>query len=107
MSERAMTPCARCQGACCESILIDARNALVDPEWAKVRGIGLVTLPGGARALEIEAPCPQLKGGACSIYDTRPEVCRNYEVMALPCRFAVSRRRPLVFGPAYVFGEEN
>jgi len=80
--------CEACRGACCETILLP-ETLQVDLEWLEVRGGRFV--PG---ALELAFVCPKLDTwGACSIYDDRPHLCREYAVGGVHCRAAIRRLR--------------
>lgn len=98
MSPLADTPCWRCHGACCESLLLPG-SLQVEEEWAQARGIRRVTLQtysGPEEALEAPCPCPKLSPlGSCSIYETRPKLCQIYPVGGPACRSAIARRRSL------------
>ena len=86
-----MTPCEICRGACCESLLLPG-HLIVDLEWAQVRGMRLIG--AGREAWEISLPCTKLSPlGACSIYESRPKVCRDYRVGSYGCAWALERRR--------------
>jgi len=42
----------------------------------------------------IECKCKHLIGGKCGIYESRPEVCKRFEVGSDECITAIHRRRP-------------
>ena len=71
--------CLICKGACCESVVMDADTGL--------------RFDIGQDKVELATPCSKLCGGRCSIWETRPEVCRVFEVGGVDCRAAVLRRR--------------
>jgi len=91
--------CAICKGACCESLAVPfppdddtaaflALRGTVDPAPRRV--------PSGEDVVYVylEVRCSQLtRSGRCGCYDTRPGVCRAYEVGGVGCRAAVRRRR--------------
>lgn len=82
--------CDDCQGACCETIILPGPIArFFDKEWIETRG-----RPLRLGAVELASQCPKLSvGGHCSIYSTRPVVCREYEVGGPGCLDAIRRRR--------------
>lgn len=94
--------CEACRGACCETILLP-ETLQVDPEWFEARGGRIV--PG---ALEIACVCPKLDTwGACSIYDERPRLCREYDLGGVHCRSAIRRlRTPLQQNAIFNSGSE-
>lgn len=92
-----MTPdCMVCRGACCETLLLPGSLGL-DEEWAAARGLKRFIANGyytSIPAIEAPCPCPKLSPmGACSIYETRPQVCRAYPVGGPSCLGAITRRR--------------
>jgi Fe-S-cluster containining protein len=85
----AAPPCEICRGACCESLLIPA-FLIVDSEWAQARGLKRAR----ASAWEVGLPCAKLSPlGGCSIYESRPMTCRNYQLGGYGCSWALERRR--------------
>ena len=88
-----MTPCDLCRGACCESIALPIRYEDADAQrWLAYHG---TETPGG---IMMDCKCSKLKNGKCSIYQTRPEVCRVFEVGSVGCLDAIRRRRPFKAG---------
>jgi hypothetical protein len=85
-----IAPCATCKGACCESFAIPLPP---DPGPDVVRWLGY---RGEIhhRALRIELPCSMLSDGACTIWTSRPQPCRDYLVGGSACRDAIAARRP-------------
>lgn len=84
--------CLTCRGACCESFalpLVDIRPPSRDAlRWVALHGD---TEDGWIR---FDCRCTALnRGGLCAIYDTRPDVCRDYEPGCPDCYDAVRRRR--------------
>lgn len=82
-----MTPCELCRGACCETIVLLRGSDSDDVwQWLSFHGKeedGTVRLP---------IPCQHLKEGRCSIYETRPNCCREYKVGSDACLKALARR---------------
>ena len=74
-------PCNLCQAVCCQSsqrpfaVLLDKQDLERLPEavpFAKKTTDGLVALP------YMDGKCPFLSGTSCSVYDKRPELCREF-----------------------------
>lgn len=86
MSNGTADLCATCGGACCHYITIPLANllGLEDRHASWIEARGTVTADGRWR---IYSPCRHLTPeGRCSIYATRPEVCRDYPVDGPACR---------------------
>lgn len=69
--------CADCDGACCRSF---PSVALSWDEYERLRALGASRLDfalSGPRLL-IENGCEFQKGWRCSIYGSRPDVCRRF-----------------------------
>src|SRR3990167_2740060 len=81
--------CALCKGACCESIVLDLTRSLTRDQllWFSLHG---TVEMGGVR---LEAPCKMLKSGECSVWSSRPNVCRDYKVGGKHCVEAIQKRR--------------
>lgn len=88
-----MADCARCGGACCESITLDLSTTNND----FLRFIELRSLPqkkaDGTVARNFAVPCSALVGGRCGIYDARPQLCRDFEPGGPLCITTVLARR--------------
>lgn len=85
--------CRACGGACCEEFALPLGDALDDASrWFALHGTR-VSSPSGP-ALRFACRCTKLTPrGSCSIYETRPEVCRTYEAGGPECLEVLSRRR--------------
>lgn len=79
--------CEICQGACCESVVLEPELNDVGA-WLRLHGKDI-----GQGKIELATPCSKLCGGKCSVWENRPEVCRVYEVGGVDCRATVLRRR--------------
>jgi Fe-S-cluster containining protein len=92
--------CRRC-GACCLPGLETAGYVLLEPEEAtRLRTLGLpvVTAPPRLGARPHQGPggpsaCVAFEGApgfpcGCSIYEERPQKCRDFEVGSAACRLA-------------------
>jgi HK97 family phage major capsid protein len=67
-----MTPCEICEGSCCKTIKFPAKDFPAKAsEWLAVRG------KMESDYVRFDSLCPALKAGKCSIYDSRPENCRE------------------------------
>lgn len=87
-------PCSICKGACCESLELPVHLFSHDVvDFLRIRGVEQGVLP--TSRIEIESRCPSLTNvGQCACHDTRPKVCKNYDVGGFYCRATVLRRRP-------------
>ena len=83
-------PCFICKGACCESIAIGLKS--IDQD-----NIDWLNLHEGVKAtkqeIRFEVKCSELKDGLCNIHDTRPQICRKYQVGSPACLNAINQRR--------------
>lgn len=94
--------CEACRGACCEEVLIP-RVMFAAPNddvrrWFELRGsivphelLEGIELPEAG--LRLEVPCGALEDGLCSIYEDRPDVCREFAPGGRHCLETVRRRR--------------
>ena len=83
-----MTPCELCKGACCESIVIPLKFEEADAQrWLGFHGTEQ------ENGIRLDCKCSKLRHGRCTIYDSRPDVCRVFEVGSPNCREAVKTRR--------------
>ncbi len=80
--------CGDCIGCCSSSYFIH-----IKPEETKVfeqmRKVVLVTAPGRPKGHKLmgydkKGFCPMLVNGKCSIYEHRPQTCRNYDCRVFP-----------------------
>ena len=80
--------CERCRGACCESIIlqVNAPNGDVG-RWVDYHGTRT------KNGIEFACQCSKLKDGKCSIYETRPQVCKVFKVGSPECLYALHRKR--------------
>jgi uncharacterized protein len=72
--------CIGC-GLCCDGKLHATATVRPEDEVA-VQSAGLVIADDGTRRF-FRQPCAQFSCGACSVYATRPQVCRNYRCALL------------------------
>lgn len=107
-------PCVEsgCVGACCrdmayvpllEKELYNFPKAKKVPDWSDIsdvgeRGMHFQVKPGGRIIARINGPCENLVNGICSIYNQRPQVCRNFEFGSDACQDArrASGVKPIV-----------
>jgi len=81
--------CSACGGACCESLTLNIKTESPDMNrWFELRGR---VLPVGG--IEFECACTKLALGQCTIYETRPQVCRDLAPGGSDCLAFVQRRR--------------
>jgi Fe-S-cluster containining protein len=97
--------CDVCRGACCEEVILPRVMFLAPTEdirrWWEYRGelvshelIEGIELPEAG--IRLELPCTKLEdGGRCSIYEDRPDVCRDYAPGGRHCLETVARRRSM------------
>lgn len=88
-SESTKLPCEECKGQCCTyptmSQVEFARLLMFKkpPKETKIIHVGttvILSLKNGN--------CPYLEGGKCSVYQARPQVCRDYgHKKELPCAY--------------------
>ncbi len=83
--------CAECKGACCEQLHVPISRGR-EEEYGRARGV--VVRLSGQLAVRLEQQCAQLDQGRCSIYASRPVICREYAVGGMGCLDAVRERRP-------------
>ena len=83
-----MTACELCGGACCQSVTLPQVFGEDVNRWLSLHGVqngNLIRLP---------CKCLMLMDGKCSIYEERPQICRDYEVGSEACLKAIERYRP-------------
>ena len=87
--------CQICKGACCEEFALPLRG--IHPERDVDRWVLLhaeVERNLGAAMMRFECRCNKLtEEGTCSIYEERPDLCRNYLPGSTACLDTVKRRR--------------
>ncbi len=77
-------PCARCAALCCRyyAVEIDSPESADDFDeirWFLMHGSSWVWADGDEWRLQVEEPCRFLgPANECTIYETRPRVCRDY-----------------------------
>jgi Fe-S-cluster containining protein len=89
------TPCDICKGACCEIFSVNFNGVAEDTlRWIRFHGIDMGEVPSGMVAFNCR--CSKLNNhGKCSIYDSRPEICRKFPVGSPACLKAVHERRSI------------
>ena len=80
--------CVICRVACCEGMWVSLTCDTWTDEWMATRG----EVRGSM--VYVAARCKHLVDGRCSIYEDRPQVCRNYARGCDSCRETVARLRP-------------
>lgn len=84
--------CRLCRGACCETLVLPVvlEEAPVDIRQSMLMR-GARRELGGVR---IDSRCRFLsRKGLCSIHESRPDVCRKFEVGSPACRAAIIANR--------------
>lgn len=80
--------CRACGGACCETIIVPLSSDEDTDRWVSLHGTRL-----DAR-VALDCRCSKLDTeGRCSIYDERPQLCRDFPVGSSACYDAVRARR--------------
>ncbi len=76
--------CAQCGGACCWGVMIDPFRGFSGDEqrWLKLHGFKKPD------RIKLDKACEMLNDGKCSIYETRPNVCKRFVVGSPECLFA-------------------
>jgi len=67
---------------CCKSLVIPFdynRLSKEDIEFYKIRGIDFITTYKSSYMILNNFPCPYLTKNGCSIYNSRPKVCNDYD----------------------------
>lgn len=82
--------CQLCKGACCEGVRLPVhltQNADID-RWLGFHGT--------REDLHVyyRCPCCKLKDGLCTVYASRPDICRDAPVGDADCLRAIQRNRP-------------
>jgi len=70
--------CKKGCGKCCE-VGGTAMCLPVTRSEAMAVGVALGVAPGRPSAVNTSAHCPAYKDGACSVYEARPQVCRDFQ----------------------------
>jgi uncharacterized protein len=73
--------CLRC-GQCCRVLIIEIEQADIDREKSLKK---YATPFGDNGTYMLQTPCPFLQNNMCSIYETRPDVCRDFKPMCDKC----------------------
>jgi hypothetical protein len=85
--------CERCRGACCETITLDVAGTNNDLlRFIELRSIPQVNEQGKV-ARNFNVPCSMLQDGRCAIYETRPQMCRDFIPGSAYCVTTVLSRR--------------
>ena len=84
-----MSECDGCGGACCRCVVVAIGEMTPDQQrWAEMRGPLTVAANGGL-SWRLPVACRHLTAsGRCGIYETRPDVCREFAVDKALCRKA-------------------
>lgn len=93
MSEPIHPACALCKGACCEGIRLPLGPFKGKEEidrWLEYHGMA----EEQGQAVYLECRCTKLVDGLCSVYSSRPRVCRKFGVGSVGCMKAIARNRP-------------
>lgn len=70
--------CKKC-GGCCKTLILPLGITVDDDsqKWLEYHGIKVIR-GNPISYIEIDAVCSNLKDNQCSIYEQRPQVCRDY-----------------------------
>ena len=91
MSSEVHPACALCRGGCCEVIPVPIDLGQMTNDSRRHLRMRGQMLNG---VVFLNCSCSNLAEGRCGIYDTRPQVCREFEVGGADCRTAIKLRRP-------------
>lgn len=75
-TERVSHLCTQC-GLCCDGSLFEDLELMGEEESYHCESIGLMIDDSQDVPLLLQ-PCPALKNGRCSVYDQRPQTCRDF-----------------------------
>lgn len=87
--------CLACRGACCEEFLLPRVPGPKDDasHWLSLHSTA-VQVPSQGLSLKFECRCTKLsEAGRCTIYETRPSICRRFEAGGAACLETIRRRR--------------
>jgi Fe-S-cluster containining protein len=86
--------CEICRGACCESFTLNL-SGLEDkfPDVYKWLGYHATKTNGVFEGLRFDCACSKLKNGKCSVYDDRPDVCKEFKVGSVQCLASIATYR--------------
>lgn len=73
--------CIGC-GMCCDGTIFDATELHQSDELGPLQQLQAVFITDQHSA-RLQQPCPAFRAGCCSIYDQRPESCREYSCAVL------------------------
>ena len=76
--------CKRCGGRCCLIFFLKADGNPLLEEWLSARADACM---GGM--LIFNRPCSKFNNGLCTIYDKRPQVCKDKVPCVENCQFAI------------------
>lgn len=85
--------CNRCGARCCTHIALEIDRPTTKAERDYIRWY---LLHGGVEVfidhhkhwfIKVPTPCDMLKEGLCTIYETRPDICREYPEPGTVCEF--------------------
>lgn len=90
-----MTPdCRACAGACCETMTLRIQTESSDfLRWIRLRSTPVHR--GDQVEYNFTVPCSALQQGRCAVYDTRPDMCRDFVPGSEDCVGTVRDRRSL------------
>ena len=78
--------CEICDGACCKFFGVQKTSFKADvANWIALHGVD------EGDTVRFMIPCTKLEGGKCSIYETRPHVCKTAEVGGRDCLDAIGK----------------
>lgn len=81
-----MLQCDKCDGACCRMVTIKVGAMSEDQaRWAAMRG----EVKGEHWVLPVRCVALNNFTGKCTIYEDRPDVCREFEMGGTLCKAAI------------------
>ena len=84
-----MSACELCGGACCKSMTLPKK--IFNEDVARWLGYHAVE---NDEVMRFNCACRMLHEGKCSIYENRPQMCKDYQVGSRACREAIKRYAP-------------
>ena len=95
-------PCNHCDAECCKYLAIAVNpNDQAYIQYLMTHGGKLSTsdCKGNLAVILVDHVCKQLKDNRCSIYEDRPDICREYDAFSCPDATLKGSRRKIADWP--------